>query len=265
MVDVYETNGFAPTRHFAELYDTSMDTVRRALHAEGVHHRKPAKKPYLTERHKQERLRFARDYLDFDWNTAVFSDEKTFKSSQKGRLHLWRKNNTRWCDKNIIPNTESGRITINMWGWMSAAGPGELAFIPPRANSSTYVEVLDSIMLPTVRNIYPADELAQFPFVQDNCPIHRASTVREWFHNHPEVIVIPWPARSPDLNPIENLWGLMVQRWDSRNERSTEQLKTHCMEVWESFRGSEICGNMVGSMRKRLLDCIENNGGYTKY
>lgn len=103
MVEEYERNGFTPTRVFAERFGTSLKTVRRALHAEGVHHRKPARKPYLTDRHKQERLRFAREYLDFDWGNTVFTDEKTFRSSQKGRLHLWRKNNTRWCEQNIIP------------------------------------------------------------------------------------------------------------------------------------------------------------------
>lgn len=148
---------------------------------------------------------------------------------------------------------------------MSAAGPGELEYIPPRANSSTYIEVLRDVMLPTVRNVYPADECKEITFVQDNCPIHRASTVREWFNEHPEIKVIPWPARSPDLNPIENLWGLITQRWEARNERTDEQLKLHCMEIWENIRGTDICSNIVGSMRQRLFDCVANNGGYTKY
>lgn len=265
MINEYEANGFMPTRRYAELFDTSLLTVRRALHAEGLHHRRPAKKPYLTQRHKDQRLQFARDYLDFNWESTIFSDEKTFKSSQKGRIHLWRRDNTRWCEQNIVPNTESGRICVNMWGWISAAGPGELAFIPTRANSSNYVEVLSDIMLPTVRNVYPSEEFSDISFVQDNCPIHCAGIVRHWFSQHADIRVIPWPARSPDLNPIENVWGLMVQRWEARDERSPEQLKSHCLELWENLRGTDICQNIVGSMRKRLLDCIENNGGHTKY
>lgn len=265
MVAEYETYGFIPTRRFADEFGTSARTVRRTLHAEGLHHRTPAKKPFLTQRHKEERLRFAREYLDFDWETTIFSDEKSFKSCQKGRLHLWRKNNTRWSESNIIPNTESGRICVNMWGWISAQGPGELSFIPTRANSVNYVEVLNDVMLPTVRNVYPAEDVSEISFVQDNCPIHRASVVREWFSNHPEIKVIPWPARSPDLNPIENIWGLMVQRWEARDERCTEQLKSHCMELWDSLRGTNICANIVASMRRRLISCIEANGGHTKY
>lgn len=265
MVEEYEINGFIPTKIFADQFDTSVRTVRRALHAEGLHHRKPAKKPFLTQKHKEERLRFAREYLDFNWDTTIFTDEKTFKSCQKGRLHLWRKDNTRWSEQNIIPNTESGRISVNMWGWISAQGPGELEFIPTRANSSNYVSVLNDIMLPTVRNVYPIGECSELNFVQDNCPIHRASIVKEWFSKHSDIKVIPWPARSPDLNPIENIWGLMVQRWEARDERCPEQLKFHCTQLWENLRGTDICANIVASMRRRLLSCIENNGGHTKY
>lgn len=265
MVNEYNNNGFIPTKHFADLFSTSLLTVRRALHAEGLHHRVPAKKPYLTERHKQARLRFCLDYLDFDWNNTVFTDEKCFKSSQKGRLHLWRMNNTRWREENIIPNTESGRITVNMWGWMSASGPGELEYISTRANSKTYVEVLNDIMLPTVRNVFPANDVSEISFVQDNCPIHRARIVQDWFNQHRDIKVIPWPARSPDLNPIENIWGLMVQRWEGRDERCSEQLEAHCKEVWENLRGTDVCFNIVSSMRRRLQSCIDNKGGPTKY
>lgn len=116
------------------------------------------------------------------------------------------------CCSNVLPNTESGRISVNMWGWISAQGPGELEFIPPRTNSSKYEEVLEEIMLPTVRTVFPTEDYRHIYFVQDNCPIHRARNVRGWFDRHPDIEVIPWPAKSPDLNPIENIWALMVQR-----------------------------------------------------
>lgn len=265
MVRDYEEDGFKPTTHYAGLFNTSADTIRRVLHSEGLHHRRHAVKPLLTESHKRARLEFALKYLDFDWSNVIFTDEKTFKSSQHGRLSLWRRNNTRYNDNHVVPNMESGRITVNMWGWMSAADPGELVKLPSRANSVHYVEMLEDTMLPTVRNVYAEEELPVITFVQDNCPIHRSRSVREWFGQHNNIRVIPWPSRSPDLNPIENLWGIIVQRWDHQNERTPNALEEHCSKIWDSIRGSNLCQNLIDSMRSRMQAVIKQRGGYTRY
>lgn len=79
--------------------NVSATTVRRRLHAAGIHHRIAATKEKLLERHRMERLRFAQQYvqegLDF-WGSVIFSDEKTFFSTSHGQLHCWRHNNTRY-------------------------------------------------------------------------------------------------------------------------------------------------------------------------
>lgn len=265
MLATFQESPFTPTRNFAQEYDVSMQTIRNELHRAGVHHRRPAKKIILTQEQKAARVRFARDYRDFDFSYAIFCDEKSFRSSQQGRRNLWRIDNTRYEPRNVTPNAESGRVVVNMWGWMSAAGPGELAFIPGRANGHTYKEVLQNIMLPTVRTVYPEMEVPEFYFFQDNCPIHRALVVREWLREQPQIKTVPWPPRSPDLNPIENLWGLMVQKWDNRAERTKEALVTHCEQAWETLRGSNLCEVLVRSMRNRCDAVIDAGGAATKY
>ncbi|KAF9412565.1 hypothetical protein HW555_008655 [Spodoptera exigua] len=150
MVSVYEQHPFTPTRLFAEEFDCTAQTIRNGLRRAGIRNRKPAKKILLTEAHKTARVRFARDYRDFDFSRVIFTDEKSFKSSQIGRRHLWRVNNTRYEPRNVLPNNESGRVVVNMWAWMSAAGPGELVYIPGRATGATYLELLQDTMLPTV-------------------------------------------------------------------------------------------------------------------
>lgn len=164
-----------------------------------------------------------------------------------------------------MPNFSSGRISANIWGWMSADGVGELVDLPPRANAASYITVLEDSMLPSVRTVFPADELTEFNYVHDNARIHTARIVNEWFHRHREVVVIPWPAKSADINPIENLWGLMVQRWINNNERTKAAVVEHCRSVWEGFRGTDICSRLVGSMRQRLQAVIDANGGYTRF
>ncbi|KAH9636896.1 hypothetical protein HF086_011732 [Spodoptera exigua] len=81
MIVSYQESPFTPTRSFAQEYEVSMQTIRNELHRAGVHHRRPAKKIIFTQEQKAARVRFAREYRDFDFTYAIFSDEKCFRSS----------------------------------------------------------------------------------------------------------------------------------------------------------------------------------------
>lgn len=48
-------------------------------------------------------------------------------------------------------------------------------------------------------------------FQQDNAPIHTAVSTKKWFQDF-GIELLPWPALTPDLNPIENLWGIYLQK-----------------------------------------------------
>lgn len=256
---------FRSTRTMAQEYGCSMRTIRNTLHRAGIHHRIPARKIALTEENKAARVRFAREFRDFDFSHSIFSDEKTFKSSQIGKVHLWRRNGTRYDPSHTIKTQESGRIHLNMWGWMSADGPGELVVLPGRTTGEIYRDVLETCLRPSVRIIYPREEVPLINYFQDNAPIHRARVVQSWFDENQDIINMPWPSRSPDLNPIENLWAKMVNIWENENERTRDALQHHCIRVWDSLRGTQICQNLVLSMRSRCDAVIAAEGEMTKY
>ena len=81
----------------------------------------------------------------------IFSDEKTFASNTHGRLHCWRLDNTRYDSQNIYEEARSGHITCNVWGWIHLYGVGELAHISRRFNAEEYLEILEEVMVPSVR------------------------------------------------------------------------------------------------------------------
>lgn len=264
IVATYSADGFATTRNTAIMHDVSMTIVRRHLRAAKIKCRKPAKKILLTALHKEERMRFARKFIDFDWcnNIVIFSDEKCFKSDKDGRKILWRKDGERYHQKNILPCRSSGRITLGYWGWMSSMGPGELVEVGGRNTSQGYLDILQNVMLPTVRVAYPDEHIY---FVHDNCSVHRARMVQDWLSVQENLTVIEWPSKSPDLNPIENLWGHMVLNWDSSDVRSKRNLDNLVSSMWESFRGTDLCENLVASMRTRLQEVIDNEGAPIRY
>ena len=62
-----------------------------------------------------------------------------------------------------------------------------------------------------------------------------------------------WPANSPDLNPIENLWHLVKRNAEKRMP-----------ENWNFIPDSMLI-NLVWSMRRRCELVIENNGERISY
>lgn len=100
IIQAAENNPFTNARSIREelSLEVSDDTVRRRLHQAGIHHRVSAKKEYLTDAHRAARLAFAQQYVDKGmdfWERTIFTDEKSFSSSNHGKIHLWRRNNTR--------------------------------------------------------------------------------------------------------------------------------------------------------------------------
>lgn len=265
IVEEHTKDPFTSTRSTAMTHGVSMAVVRKHLHAGGIHCYRPARKIALSPIHRQARMEFAHQYATFDWtnNIVIFTDEKCFKSDKDGRKILWRKAGTRYDEANTLPCRTSGRITLGYWGWMSSMGPGELVEVGGRFNSHSYLDLLKNVLLPSVRIVYP--EPNHIYFVHDNCSVHRARVVNEWLTAQSNITIINWPSKSPDLNPIENLWGQMVLNWDPSEVKNKNNLNKVVTSTWESLRGSNMCWNMVTGMPSRLQEVINSKGAATRY
>ncbi|KAL7634885.1 UNVERIFIED_CONTAM: hypothetical protein RMT77_015262 [Armadillidium vulgare] len=247
----------------------SDETIRRRLHEAGIHHRVSAVKHKLTDEHKAARLAFANQYIQKDmnyWSRVIFTDEKTFSSTNHAPLHCWRHNNARYDAANIFEETRSDHVKCNVWGWINAFTVGELTHIDGRFTIDQYLEILDEVFLPSVRvSVFPDPE--KFVFVQDNRTIHTARRVRQWFEEHEHIIeVLPWPSKGCDLNPIENVWAAFVKDWRMPQDKITKKdLEDYIKTSWENLRMNHIIENSILSIPNRLQAVIEAKGGWTKF
>ncbi|KAG7157132.1 putative Transposable element Tc1 transposase-like 37 [Homarus americanus] len=109
--------------------DVCTQTVRSRLHEASIQHRVPAIKERLTEQHRTGRLQFAQQYVGEDlefWSRVVFTDEKTFASTNHSKTHLWRLNRTRYDRAHIYEVARSGHVTLNVWCYISLHGMGDV-------------------------------------------------------------------------------------------------------------------------------------------
>jgi hypothetical protein len=74
--------------------------------------------------------------------------------------------------------------------------------------------------------------------------------------------LIPWPAQSPDLNPIEHLWNHLKTRLEEYKKAPRRMGKLD--KEWNDI-GPEMCQNLIESMPQRVEAVIQAKGGYTKY
>ncbi|EFX67530.1 hypothetical protein DAPPUDRAFT_63850, partial [Daphnia pulex] len=121
-------------------------TIFRRLQKEGLHCRIAAKKEFLTNAQKEQRMAFATAYADKDeqgWRSVIFSDEKTFGSHENGRPFVIRTNGTRFVPGHTFSIKRSGRKSIPVWGWFSFDEAGAIHHINGRLTAEKYIRVLE--------------------------------------------------------------------------------------------------------------------------
>ncbi len=104
---------------------------------------------------------------------------------------------------------------------------------------------------------------ADFIFQQDLAPAHTAKSTKSWLNDH-GVGVLDWPANSPDLNPIENLWGIVKRKMRNKRPNNADDLKTTVKETWASIPPQQ-CHKLITSMPRRIEAVIKAKGAPTKY
>ena len=101
--------------------------------------------------------------------------------------------------------------------------------------------------------------------MQDGAPGHTGGHTRTEL-NERGIIMIKWPAYSPDLNPIETIWNKMKDyiAWNFPEKLSYDELRNAVLEAWDSI-SEEFLNGLVQEMPKRCQAVIDAKGGHTKY
>lgn len=231
---------------------------------ENIKWKKPICKPMLKQHHKENRLKFARKYMKWtdEWKKVIFSDEKKFyldgPDSYSCYWHDLRSNDIRMSKRNF------GGGSVMVWGAFYMLGKTRICFVPTKMNSTIYTELLEDALITFMDEEMDEDCI----FQQDNAAIHVSKESKSWFNQH-NIPLLDWPACSPDLNPMENLWGYMARKVygnnaQNQNIMTVTELKLRIKQAWEEI-DRNLMKNLVESMPDRIFEVIKTNGSSTHY
>ena len=239
-------------------------TLARYLAANGFEIIRALKKPLVSAKNRQLRVDWALEMQDTDpelWDMVIWSDETTVRSMPQAKeVHFWIHSSTPRNNMPINFQVQGGGFSVMFWGAFSKTALGPLVAIEGTLNSEKYIELLKEHLLPELR-------AARRPmiFQQDNAPCHKSAPVRAFLAAN-QVRTMKWPAQSPDMNPIENLWAILKRKRQEKFgvPKTKSELIDQIFEIWDSFE-VELLHKLADSIDNRLKLVVASSGKPTKY
>ena len=218
----------------------------------------------LKPRHVAARLNWARlhrRWTQDDWENVIFSDESRFYlEGHDSRLRVYRRRNERFVPACI--SQAADKRSVMVWGAISATGKSQLVIVPGNLTANVYINnVLGNHLFPFLQqhNGNPV-------FQHDNAPAHRAHVTRNYLAANNVNVMTPWPALSPDLNPIEHAWDIIGRRIRNlpNRPRTLPQLSQALINARSGLDQADV-RRQVLSMRRRCTAVIQAAGHHTRY
>ncbi|GFT43400.1 transposable element Tcb1 transposase [Trichonephila clavipes] len=224
----------------------SRKTVARRLRGGGLYARRPVVCVPLTRQHRTARLQWCREHHNWteqEWACVLFSDESRFSLSSDCRRQLiWRESGTAYRPENIQEKDRYPTCSIMVWAGIMINDRTRLHVV---ANGTmTGQRYIDEVLLSHVR-LFRGAVGDKFVFMDDNAT---------------------WPARSPDLNPIENVWDDLGRQVAGRNYPTTNKntLIRALTEEWDKLP-QQLLDNVQSMVLHVECCCITLHGGHIPY
>ncbi|GFS81760.1 transposable element Tc3 transposase [Trichonephila clavipes] len=193
---------------------------------------------------------------------AVYDKSRFSLSSDSHRILIWRQRESRNHPSNIIERDRYGGRGVLVWGGIMLGSRTDLHIFD--AGSVNGTRYCNEILLPYVRLFRGAMGL-QFLFMDDNAPCHRTVAAEQLLESE-DIERMDWPARSPDLNPIEHVWDFLGRRLAARTlpPVTIRELRLALQDEWAAMP-QQLIDTLILSMGRRCETCLAVRGDHIPY
>ena len=195
----------------------------------------------------REQLRAKEKFED-----VIFTDECTVQLENHNRLCFRQLGQPR-----RLKQRAKHPIKVHIWGGISARGATNIIIFTGIINAQHLETVLEDLvgLLPFIRERFPTGHRLQ----HDNDPKHASERIEIFFQEN-DVNWWPFPSESPDLNPIENIWGSLKQYLrNTYKPRNLEQLKNGIKQFWATLT-PDVCKRYIHHLDKVIPAVIQKEG-----
>ena len=246
-------NPFMTIRSQASLLSVSNESVRNIRNQEKIKYYKVKEMPPITQEKKESRIKYCHYILSFpSMPPVIFTDESTVQVNLVKR-GIWRKRGL--FPEGSLVQSKQYPISVMVWGGIGPNGyRTELLRCPPKVTSITYAQMLsDNNVLDQTEEKVPG-----FIWQQDNAPPHNPCfrVIENRLGNNR---IVKWPASSPDLSPIENIWAIIKDKLKGLEFQSADELFSAIRYEWWNI-SSEIIINLHQSAYYRCILCLNHQG-----
>jgi len=231
--------------------------------------------PAITASTKAKRLKFQEHHQQqaTDWGRVLAIDSTIFRlGKQGGRRRVWRPKGSR-----TQKMATSKGVKVHVYGGITAYGKTGLHRVSGTTGlkrsyhskgkkltgvgGAEFVHTLEATLIPDGEDLFESMGIADWQLLMDKAPAHTSETCQAWLKQEGIKVVEHWPSNSPDLNPIENVWGWMKSRVYKQNLHTLEELQAAVDEAWEAVPPEMLTKLMLG-MPERLQKVKDLNGDY---
>ena len=244
-----------------------------------------APKKQLTDATKSKRMAFCRVNSTRDWRGVMLTDRCRFyfrypgSKVSRGR---WARQSEKGSERVYTPNHPQ---CYNVYGGITIHGTTKLVAVAgtdgqhtsyhnqkgERAKNITaeeYEAVVGKHLLPAGEGLFSSHGVRHWVLQQDRDPAHTvAHHAVDKFNalGFSSVEVLPdWPGNSPDLNPIENVWGDVLNSVQTKGCANFSQFKRAVDREFQYYPERKL-RNIFKKMQKRMQECLARNGDKTDH